>query len=76
MLPAKKKRMTASGSMLPALSVVVKICVMVFRQGSSIKPKNRYTKKAMPKTFQMYSGFSHEAFLVMLPPPYASAGTS
>ena len=41
MLPAKKKRMTASGSMLPALSVVVKICVMVFRHGRSMKPKNR-----------------------------------
>ena len=68
--------MTASGSVWPSAPLTVKICVMVFRQGSSIKPKNRYTKKAMPKTFQMYSGFSHEAFLVMLPPPYASAGTS
>ena len=76
MLPAKKKRITDSGSVLPSAPLTVKICVMVFRQGSSMKPKNRYTKKAMPKTFQMYSGFSHEAFFVMVPPPYASAGAS
>ena len=41
MLPAKKKRMTAQGSVSPAAFFVVKICVSVFRHGSSMKPKNR-----------------------------------
>ena len=41
MLPAKKKRMTAIGSRLPAASRVVKIEVSVFRQGSTMKPRKR-----------------------------------
>ncbi|MBQ6324821.1 MAG: hypothetical protein IJI26_01990 [Clostridia bacterium] len=41
MFPAKKKRMTASGSMLPAASFVVNIEVSVFRQGSTMNPGNR-----------------------------------
>ena len=41
MLPAKKKRMTASGSRSPAAFVVLKMLMSVLRQGSSMKPKNR-----------------------------------
>ena len=41
MLPAKKKRMTAKGSTFPAASLVVKIEVSVFRQGSTMKPRKR-----------------------------------
>ena len=41
MLPAKKKRMTAKGSISPLAERTVKICVIVLRQGSSMKPKNR-----------------------------------
>ena len=41
MLPAKKKRMTASGSVFPAASFVEKMEVSVLRQGSTMKPRNR-----------------------------------
>ena len=41
MLPARKKRMTASGSVSPAAFFVVKMLVSVLRHGSSMKPKNR-----------------------------------
>ena len=41
MLPAKKNRMTARGSRSPAALVVLKMLARVFRQGRSMKPKNR-----------------------------------
>ena len=75
-LPAKKKRMTANGSVCPAAFFAVKICVSVFRHGSSINPKNRYTKNAMPNTFHSRERFSPEAFLFICGLLYACAGAS
>ena len=51
MLPAKKKRITARGSRSPAALTVLNTLARVFRQGRSMKPRNRYAKKAKPKTF-------------------------
>ena len=70
MLPAKKKRMTASGSVTPSAFFTVKICVSVFRHGNSMKPKNRYTKNAIPKVLASRLGLNHEeALLFMRQPP-------
>ena len=70
-LPAKKKRITASGSVCPAAFFAVKICVSVFRHGSSMKPKKRYTKNATPNTFHSMERLSPEAFFFIAAPPYA-----
>ena len=41
MVPAKKKRMTASGSRTPAAFFTLKMLVRVFRQGISMNPKKK-----------------------------------
>ena len=74
MLPARKKRMTAKGSVCPVAGFwAVKICVRVLSVGSSMKPKKRNTKKLIPNSLNSRSGLNRRSlgsvFIMIDSPP-------
>ena len=67
--PARKKRMTARGSISPAAFLTVKMLVSVFRHGSSINPKKRYAKKTPPMICSILTGWKGFGRSVISRPP-------